>query len=111
MGFDAVESSTADEGRVARLLQQLKRRAFVHGMSSRLLDPQGFLFRRRRSGEDVDHTVSASRWPTRWHPDMRVNTGTWRTGKNFDELMKNRGNRPPHGASPTRTGSMWVIDG
>ena len=24
-------------------------------------------------------------------PTMRVNTGTWRTSKNFDELMKNRG--------------------
>ena len=28
-------------------------------------------------------------------PTMRVNTGTWGTSKNFDELMKNRGIEPP----------------
>ena len=44
-------------------------------------------------------------------PTMRVNTGTWRTSKNFDELMKNRGIEPPQPGFTDDDGYRWVIDG
>jgi sugar phosphate isomerase/epimerase len=44
-------------------------------------------------------------------PTMRVNTGTWRTSKNFDELMKNRGIEPPKPGYTDDDGYTWVIDG
>jgi len=36
-------------------------------------------------------------------PTIRVNTGTWGTSKDFNELMKNRGSKNPCRATPTRT--------
>lgn len=42
---------------------------------------------------------------------MRVNTGTWGTSKNFDELMKNRGLEPPLEGYTDEDGFGWVIDG
>jgi sugar phosphate isomerase/epimerase len=42
---------------------------------------------------------------------MRVNTGTWGTSKNFDELMKNRGIEPPLEGYKDEDGFGWVIDG
>jgi sugar phosphate isomerase/epimerase len=42
---------------------------------------------------------------------MRVNTGTWGTSKNFDELMKNKGIEPPKPGHTDEEGFGWVIDG
>jgi sugar phosphate isomerase/epimerase len=42
---------------------------------------------------------------------MRVNTGTWGTSKNFDDLMKHRGIEPPLPGSTEEEGFGWVIDG
>src|SRR5262249_47286114 len=44
-------------------------------------------------------------------PPLRVNTGTWGTSKNFDELMKNRGIEPPLEGYKDEDGYGWVIDG
>src|SRR5688500_7760345 len=42
---------------------------------------------------------------------MRVNTGTWGTSKNFDELMANRGVEPPLPGHTDEEAFKWVIDG
>jgi sugar phosphate isomerase/epimerase len=44
-------------------------------------------------------------------PTMRVNTGTWKTSKDFDQLMKNRGIEPPIKGYTDEDGYKWVIDG
>ncbi len=43
-------------------------------------------------------------------PTMRVNTGTWKTSKDFDELMKNKGIEPPLPGYTDEDGFRWVID-
>jgi L-ribulose-5-phosphate 3-epimerase len=40
---------------------------------------------------------------------MRVNTGTWGTSRNFDDLMKNRGIEPPKEGYTDEDGFGWVI--
>jgi hypothetical protein len=42
---------------------------------------------------------------------MRVNTGTWGTSKNFDELMKNKGIEAPLEGHTDEEAFAWVIDG
>ena len=44
-------------------------------------------------------------------PTMRVNTGTWGTSKNFDELMKNKGIEAPLEGHTDEEAFAWVIDG
>jgi sugar phosphate isomerase/epimerase len=42
---------------------------------------------------------------------VRVNTGTWGTSRNFDELMRNRGQEPPRPGCTDEDGYRWAIDG
>src|SRR5262249_45890863 len=44
-------------------------------------------------------------------PTMRVNTGTWGTRKNFDDLMKHRGMEEPKPGCTDEDGFRWVIEG
>ncbi|MHC4597284.1 MAG: hypothetical protein ACYS19_20355 [Planctomycetota bacterium] len=41
---------------------------------------------------------------------MRLNTGTWGTSKNFDDLMEKRGIEPPLPGYTDEDGFKWVID-
>jgi L-ribulose-5-phosphate 3-epimerase len=115
MGFDAVEilhRQMKDES--ATYLQQLKQRAFLNGMSlNGFSTHQGFLFPSKEERQkNVDHTVKCIEMAYAMGiPTMRVNTGTWRTSKNFDELMKNRGIEPPQPGFTDDDGFKWVIDG
>jgi L-ribulose-5-phosphate 3-epimerase len=43
-------------------------------------------------------------------PTMRVQTGTWGTSKNFDDLMAHRGIEPPIEGHNDEEGFKWVID-
>ena len=43
-------------------------------------------------------------------PTMRVQTGTWGTSKNFDDLMAHRGIEPPLEGHTEEEGFKWVID-
>jgi len=43
-------------------------------------------------------------------PTMRVNTGTWNTRKDFDDLMKHRGAEEPVAGFSNDDGFQWVID-
>ena len=95
-------------------LQKLKQRAFVNGMSlNGFSTHQGFLFPQKEERQkNVDHTVKCIEMAYALGiPTMRVNTGTWRTSKNFDELMKNRGIEPPQPGFTDDDGYKWVIDG
>src|SRR5947209_1117014 len=115
MGFDGVEilhRQMTDESNAA--LQKLKRRAFVNGLAlCGFSTHQGFL---SPSGavrqKNVDHTIRCIELAYAMGiPTMRVNTGTWGTSKNFDELMKNKGIEPPLAGHTDEDGFKWVIDG
>ena len=114
MGFDGVEilhrqMEKEDNGYV----QQLKRRAFSLG-----LDLCGFSTHQTFLSPDekvrqknIDHTIHCIELAYAMGiPTMRVNTGTWGTSKNFDELMKNRGVEPPVKGYTDEDGFGWVID-
>src|SRR5262245_324694 len=115
MGFDAVEilhRQMKDE--TPGYLQKLKQRAFLNGMSlNGFSTHQGFLSPKAEVREkNVDHTVKCIEMAYAMGiPTMRVNTGTWGTSKNFDELMKNRGIEPPLPGFNDEDGYKWVIDG
>src|SRR5689334_11946441 len=113
MGFDGVEllhrqMQSEDKG----YLQRLKRRAFVNGLDlCGFSTHQGFLspdaeFRQR----NIDNTIHQIELAYEMGiPTMRVNTGTWGTSRDFDELMKNRGIEPPKEGYTDEDGFGWVI--
>ena len=115
LGFDAVEilhRQMQDEAN--DYLQRLKRRAFVNGLALvGFSTHQGFLSPDKAVRQkNVAHTVRCIELAYQMGiPTMRVNTGTWGTSKNFDELMKNRGIEPPKPGHTDAEGFGWVIDG
>jgi L-ribulose-5-phosphate 3-epimerase len=112
-GFDGVEllhrqMQSEEKG----YLQKLKRRAFTSGLDlCGFSTHQGFLspdadVRQR----NIDHTIHCIELAYDLGiPTMRVNTGTWGTSRNFDELMKNRGIEPPKEGYTDEDGFGWVI--
>jgi sugar phosphate isomerase/epimerase len=113
MGFDGVEILHRQmESESNGYLQKLKRRAFVNGLDlCGFSTHQGFLspdegFRKK----NIDHTIHCIELAYQLGiPTMRVNTGTWGTSRNFDELMKNRGIEPPKPGYTDEDGFGWVI--
>ncbi|MFO0847754.1 MAG: sugar phosphate isomerase/epimerase family protein [Gemmataceae bacterium] len=114
MGFDGVElllRQMTDE--TTPYLNRLKRRAFVNGMALvGFSTHQGFLspdkaVREKNVALTNRQTELAASLGI---PTMRVNTGTWGTSKNFDELMANRGVEPPKPEHTDEEGFGWVID-
>lgn len=113
-GFDGVEllhrQMTSEE---PGYLQRLKKRAFVNGVSlCGFSTHQGFLSpdaEKRR--KNIDHTIHCIELAYQLGiPTMRVNTGSWGTSKNFDDLMKNRGIEPTIEGHTDEDGYKWVID-
>ncbi len=115
MGFDGVELLHRQmENEANDYLQRLKRRAFVNGLAlCGFSTHQGFLSPDKEVRQkNVDHTIHCIELAYQLGiPTMRVNTGTWGTSKNFDELMKNRGIEPPKPGHTDEDGFGWVIDG
>jgi L-ribulose-5-phosphate 3-epimerase len=115
MGFDAVEilhRQMRDES--PGYLQKLKRQAFLNGMSlCGFSIHQGFLSPDKAVRQkNVEHTIKCIELAYAMGiPTMRVNTGTWGTSKNFNELMKNRGIEPPLEGYTDEDGYKWVIEG
>ncbi len=115
IGFDGVEllhrqMENEDNG----YLQRLKRRAFINGVAlCGFSTHQGFLSPDPAVRQkNVDHTIHCIELAYQLGiPTMRVNTGTWGTSKNFDELMKNRGIEPPREGYTEEDGFGWVIHG
>ena len=115
MGFDGFEILHRQMQNDANdYLHRLKRRAFIHGLHlCGFSTHQGFLSPEPAvRQQNVDHTVHCIELAYQMGiPTMRVNTGTWGTSKNFDELMKNRGIEPPVKGYTDEDGYGWVIDG
>jgi sugar phosphate isomerase/epimerase len=115
MGFDGVEilhRQMTDESDAT--LQKIKQRAFVNGLALvGFATHQGFLSPEKEVRQkNVDHTIHCIELAYKLGiPTMRVNTGTWGTSRNFDELMKNRGIEPPKPGYTDEQGFGWVIDG
>jgi L-ribulose-5-phosphate 3-epimerase len=112
-GFDGFEilhrqMENEDKG----YLQRLKRRAFVHGLDlCGFSTHQGFLSPDPAVRQkNIDHTIHCIELAYDLGiPTMRVNTGTWGTSKDFDDLMKNRGIEPPKEGYTDEDGFGWVI--
>ena len=112
-GFDGVEILHRQmENEENGTLQRLKRRAFVNGLAlSGFSTHQGFLSPDAAVRQkNIDHTIHCIELAYALGiPTMRVNTGTWGTSKDFDELMKNRGIEPPKEGFTDEDGFGWVI--
>jgi len=116
MGFDGVEvlemqmdkNLWNNKGYLHSLkLQALKNGLNLCGMSTH----QGFLGDKKSRQQNIAITIrSMERAYDLGIPIIRVNTGRWRTSKNFNELMKNGGIEPPRKGCTEEDGFKWVID-
>ena len=115
MGFDGVEILHQQmKSEDNAYLQELKRRAFTHGLDLMGFSThQGFVSPDRAVRQkNVDHTLRCIELAWRLGiPTLRVNTGRWGTTGNFDELMANRGIEPNLDGYTDDQGFEWVIDG
>ena len=113
-GFDGVEILHRQmTNEKPDYLQRLKRRAFVNGLDlCGFATHQGFLSPdeevRRRNIQHTIHCIELAY--ALGIPTMRVNTGTWGTSRNFDELMRNRGIEQPRPGYTDEQAYPWVID-
>jgi sugar phosphate isomerase/epimerase len=114
MGFDGVEillRQVQDTSNAA--LQKIKRRALIEGLALYGLSThQGFLSPDKdQRQKNVDLTNSQVELAYALGiPTMRVNTGTWGTRKDFDDLMAHRGAEDPISGYTNEDGFQWVID-
>jgi sugar phosphate isomerase/epimerase len=114
MGFDGVEilhRQMTDESNAA--LQKIKRKAFLNGLDlCGFSTHQGFLSPEKEVRQkNVDLTIRQIELAHAMGiPTMRVNTGTWGTRKNFNDLMKHRGIEEPKPGYTDEDGFKWVID-
>jgi sugar phosphate isomerase/epimerase len=110
-GVEILHRQMTDES--PAYLQRLKRTAFVNGVSlCGFATHQGFLSRdpavRKKNVEHTNHCIELAY--AMGIPTMRVNTGTWGTSKDFNELMKNRGIEPVPEGTTEDQGFEWVIE-
>ena len=114
MGFDAVEVLEVQMHRKdAAYMQEIKKRAFVHGMSlCGFSTHQGFVSPDKEVRQkNIDRTIaSIENAYAMGIPTRRVNTGRWGTTKSFDELMKNRGIEPALEGYTEKDAFPWVIE-
>ncbi len=93
-------------------LQKIKRHAFLHGIDLMGFSThQGFLSpdADKRDG-NIKHTIDCIEQAYALGiPTMRVNSGTWGTSKDFDELMARRGVEPPLEGYTEEDAYGWVI--
>ncbi|MGL6074457.1 MAG: sugar phosphate isomerase/epimerase family protein [Fimbriiglobus sp.] len=114
-GFDAVEILARQmENEENTTLQKYKRRAFLNGISlNGFSTHQSFLYpdpaERKKNVDLVIKQIEQAY--TMGIPTVRVNTGTWKTSKDFDELMKNKGIEPPIKGHTDDEAFQWVVDG
>jgi L-ribulose-5-phosphate 3-epimerase len=110
-GLEILHRQMTDESNAT--LQRLKRTAFVNGIAlCGFATHQGFLSRdpevRKKNVEHTIHCIELAY--AMGIPTMRVNTGTWGTVKDFDELMRRRGIEPLPEGIEEEQGFSWVID-
>lgn len=118
MGFDAVEVLEV-QMRQARpdldnaYLQSLKRQAFTAGLDMcGMSTHQHFVSPDKEDRQkNIEKTIASIELAYKLGiPTMRVNTGRWRTSRDFDELMVNRGIEPPLAGYTDEDAFPWVIE-
>jgi L-ribulose-5-phosphate 3-epimerase len=110
-GVDVLHRQMDKEDRAS--LHQLKRRAFVNGVSlvsfsihQDFVDPNP-----ATRQKDIDHTIHCLQMAHEMGiPCMRLNTGRWGTTPAFDQLMKDRGIEPVLPGHTEDEGFKWCID-
>jgi sugar phosphate isomerase/epimerase len=114
MGFDAVELLEVQmHRRDDAYLRELKRRAFVNGMSlCGMSTHQGFVSPDAKVRQaNIEKTIASIELAYRMGiPTIRVNTGRWGTTRSFDQLMADRGIEPPLEGFKEEDGFPWVIE-
>ncbi len=111
-GFEILERQMT--GTDNATLQKIKQRAFVNGLDlCGFSTHQGWVnpnaeIRKRNTEKTIRSIELAYRLGI---PTMRVNTGTWGTSKNFDDLMAHRGIEPPVKGYTEEDAFAWVIEG
>ena len=116
MGFDGVDILLRQMERESQdnsYLQKLKRHALINGVNLCCMSThQGFLTPdEARRQKNVDLTLSQIEIAYRLGiPIIRINTGTWGTSRDFDDLMAHRGIEPPLAGYTDEDGFEWVID-
>lgn len=113
-GFDGIEvlhrQMTSEEN---AYLQKLKQHALKHGLDLYgMATHQTFLTpdadKRQKNVELTIHQIELAY--AMGIPSMRVQTGTWGTSKDFDDLMAHRGIEPPVEGHTDEEAFKWVID-
>lgn len=113
MGFDGFEVLQRQLESVDNAeLQKIKRHAFLNGLDLMGYSThQGFLSPdEEKRKKNIKHTIDCIEQAYALGiPTMRVNSGTWGTSKNFDELMERRGVEPPIEGYTEEDAYGWVI--
>jgi sugar phosphate isomerase/epimerase len=109
-GFEILERQLVD--REPATLQKIKRHAFLLGLDLMGYSThQGFLSPDKEKREaQVGNTIAyIEQAYAMGIPTMRVNSGTWGTSKDFDELMAKRGVEQPVPGYTEEDAYGWVI--
>ncbi len=117
MGFDGVDillRQMEREGKEENAhCRSLKRAALINGVDLCCLSThQGFLSpdeEKRRSNIELTKRQIEIAYKL-GIPIMRLNTGTWGTSKDFDDLMAHDGIEPPVEGYTEEDGFKWVIE-
>lgn len=110
-GFEVLQRQLASTDRAE--LIKIKRRAFVLGLDLMGYSThQGFLSPDPAKREqNVKHTIDCLEQAYQLGiPTMRVNSGTWGTSKDFNDLMANRGEEKPLEGHTEEEAYGWVIE-
>jgi len=114
LGFDGVEILQRQwKDRSPATLRAAKRRAFTLGLDLMGYSThQGFVSpdgakRQKNIDDTIGYLEEAYQLGI---PTMRVNSGTWGTRKDFDDLMAHRGAEEPLPGYNTEDAFKWVID-
>lgn len=114
MGFDGLEILQRQLVSTDRAtLQKIKRHAFILGLDLMGYSThQGFLSPdKEKRKRNVRHTLDCLEQAYQLGiPTIRVNSGTWGTSKNFDDLMAKRGVEEPLPGHTEEDAYRWVID-
>lgn len=110
-GVDILHRQMESEER--SYLQKLKRKAFDHGIAliclsihQDFVDPDA-----AERKKNVEHTLRCIELAYQMGiPSIRLNSGRWNTVKDFDELMKRRGEEPILPGHTEEEGFKWCID-
>lgn len=114
MGFDGVDILHRQMGAESnKYMQGLKRSALVNGVNlCGLSIHQGFVTPdKEKRQRNIDHTIKCLELAYEMGIGcMRLNTGTWGTSRNFNELMANRGIEKPLPGYSDEDAYPWVIE-